>query len=100
MPRFRKKPVEIDAVLLGDDNIGGVARWCGGVVRGGSSGGSKGGHIIIDTLEGRMTASLGDWIIQGVAGEFYPCKPDIFAATYEPVLDDSGPPPVRGENTR
>lgn len=37
----------------------------------------------IDTLEGRMTVSIGDWIITGVKGEHYPCKPDIFAATYE-----------------
>jgi hypothetical protein len=39
--------------------------------------------IIIDTLEGRMTANPNDWIIRGVKGEIYPCKPDIFAATYE-----------------
>jgi hypothetical protein len=42
-------------------------------------------HIAIDTLEGTMHASVGDWIIRGVQGEFYPCKPDIFAATYETV---------------
>ena len=41
------------------------------------------GHLVIRTLEGDMHAAPGDWIIQGVAGEFYPCKPDIFAATYE-----------------
>jgi hypothetical protein len=41
--------------------------------------------IIIRTLEGGMTASPGDWIIRGVQGEFYPCKPDIFEATYEPA---------------
>jgi hypothetical protein len=40
----------------------------------------------IDTLEGPMQVSLGDWIIRGVKGEFYPCKPDIFAATYEEVV--------------
>lgn len=39
----------------------------------------------IKTLEGVMTADKGDWIIKGVKGEFYPCKPDIFEATYEPV---------------
>ena len=43
----------------------------------------KGGKIIIPTLEGEMTADPGDWIIRGVKGELYPCKPDIFAATYE-----------------
>lgn len=40
-------------------------------------------HAIIKTLEGDMTASLGDWIVKGVKGELYPCKPDIFEATYE-----------------
>lgn len=43
------------------------------------------GRIAISTLEGVMHANPGDWIIKGVAGEFYPCKPDIFAATYEEV---------------
>ena len=42
-------------------------------------------HISIETLEGTVTAQLGDWIIKGVKGEFYPCKPDIFAATYKSV---------------
>ncbi|WP_204664866.1 hypothetical protein [Dyadobacter sandarakinus] len=41
--------------------------------------------ILIPTLEGVMEASLGDWIIRGVNGEFYPCKPDIFEKTYEPA---------------
>ena len=43
--------------------------------------------LSIDTLEGPLTAIIGDWIIKGVQGEFYPCKPDIFAATYEPVSE-------------
>jgi len=48
--------------------------------------------LLIDTLEGTMTARRGDWIIKGVVGEIYPCKPDIFAATYEPVpIDDNKP---------
>lgn len=42
-------------------------------------------QLIIRTLEGEMAANDGDWIIKGVKGEFYPCKPDIFAATYEEV---------------
>jgi hypothetical protein len=42
------------------------------------------GRLEITTLEGTMIANVGDWIIQGVKGECYPCKPDIFAATYEP----------------
>lgn len=43
------------------------------------------GNLVIATLEGEMQANYGDWIIRGVAGEFYPCKPEIFAATYEEV---------------
>jgi hypothetical protein len=45
--------------------------------------------ISIETLEGRMIAELGDWIIKGVKGELYPCKPDIFEATYE-AIDEAG----------
>lgn len=48
-----------------------------------------GGGLDIKTLEGTMRADVGDWIIQGVKGELYPCKPDIFAATYEPVIEPS-----------
>ena len=44
-------------------------------------------YVFINTLEGTMYAKVGDWIIRGVKGEFYPCKPDIFEATYEPVDD-------------
>lgn len=44
-------------------------------------------YLLIETLEGEMRAEVGDWIIRGVAGEFYPVKPDIFAATYEPAED-------------
>lgn len=46
---------------------------------------SKDGRYYIDTLEGEMTVSEGDYVIKGIKGEFYPCKPDIFEATYEPV---------------
>ena len=46
-------------------------------------------HATIKTLEGNMRAELGDWIIKGVKGEFYPCKPDIFEATYEAVEDSA-----------
>ncbi len=44
--------------------------------------------LVVRTLEGDMRANVGDWIIKGIKGEFYPCKPDIFEATYEPVKDD------------
>ena len=46
---------------------------------------ATGGELVIETLEGDMKVSLNDFIIKGVKGEFYPCKPDIFEATYEPV---------------
>ena len=47
--------------------------------------GDDGEIPVIDTLEGVSTVSIGDWVIKGVKGEFYPCKPDIFEATYEPA---------------
>lgn len=83
--KFRKKPVVIEARQLTNTNAGEIARWCFGKVRGGPGGGSRGGTVLIDTLEGTHLASVGDWVIEGVHGEFYPCKPDIFEATYEPV---------------
>jgi hypothetical protein len=87
--KYRKKPVLIEArqwdgaVLAATGIIdwvlanGGTARYRNDAV--------TTPRIAIDTLEGTMYASPGDWIIQGVQGEFYPCKPDIFAATYEPA---------------
>lgn len=87
--KFRKKPVVIDAIqcwsgltceelyetfgipyTLGEEPKPAPFRFPGGCIE-------------IDTLEGTMRATAGDWIIRGVKGEFYPCKPDIFAATYE-----------------
>ncbi len=89
--QYRKKPVIIEAMQLipGTDNWKDVCDWMrrSGV---GSFGHAGDGVVFINTLEGRMEASPGDWIIKGVAGEFYPCKPDIFEATYELV----GPPPI------
>ena len=65
-----------------------LARWCGGRVIG-----KRGEMIAIDTLEGTMYANPGDYIIRGVQGEFYPCKPDIFDQTYSPSdTDVSGSP--------
>jgi hypothetical protein len=90
--RFRKKPVEIEAMQLGSENGGEIVVWINGQggdasMRGGPSGGSRGGSVLIETLEGTMQASVGDYVIRGVKGEFYPCKADIFDATYEPVSD-------------
>ena len=80
MPKFLKKPVEIEAVQWHGVNIPEMTEFLNG------SGKFCFGHTIeIKTLEGVMTAMIGDWVIKGVKGEFYPCKPDIFAATYEPA---------------
>lgn len=95
MPQFRKKPVVIEARVFDAVVIEQAAalktrtaleQWCGGTLLYGS-----GGVVMrIPTLEGYMDASIGDWIIEGVAGEFYPCKPNIFEATYEPIPEPTG----------
>ena len=78
--KYRKKPVVIEAMEFAAESDGGrIAAWCGG------SNEKSPREIQIGTLEGIMTAQMGDFIIRGVQGEFYPCKPDIFAATYEQV---------------
>jgi len=80
MPKYRKKPVVIEArqFYANSPDAQAVADWGGGYL-------TDDGHLVIHTLEGDMTAADGDSIIKGVKGEFYPCKSDIFAATYEPV---------------
>lgn len=84
--KYRKKPVVIEAVQFTRENLEEVRRFLG------ESNGKC--EFITDyleyfleitTLEGIMTAIEGDYIIKGVQGEFYPCKPDIFEATYEKV---------------
>lgn len=83
--QFRKKPVVIEAVQYLADDAGDVANWCGGTVVFLVPDRSPASLWFLDipTLEGKMRASEGDWIIKGVQGEFYPCKPDIFEQTYE-----------------
>ena len=83
MARYRKRPVVIEAVQF-DGSSEGYERVCAfapGVQL--EPRGADG--IVIPTLEGDHLARPGDWIIRGVKGELYPCKPDIFAATYEPA---------------
>lgn len=87
MPKFRKKPVVIEAVKF-TGNIPRIEVFMGTAVkclRALTNGHSVVNGLIIATLEGDMRADIEDWIIKGVNGEFYPCKPDIFAKTYEPV---------------
>lgn len=77
--KYRKKPVVIEAMELkeGLQSLVEVCKWCDGTM--------VNRQIVIETLEGDMTASVGDYIIKGVNGEFYQCKPDIFRKTYEAV---------------
>ena len=79
MPRFRKKPVVIEAVQFTGKNQDEIIRF------GGKDVGFFGrvSELRIRTLEGMMHVSTGDWVIRGVKGEIYPCKPEIFAETYE-----------------
>jgi hypothetical protein len=82
MSRYRKKPVEIDAMRYdgSTESIAALSEFTGRVLRATSE------VLVIETLEGNMIANPGDWIIRGIQGEFYPCKPDIFEATYERVI--------------
>jgi hypothetical protein len=86
MAQYRKKPVVIEArPYLNDESSYALLHW---INEGQHKTGKKfadwtNGVLTVPTLEGEHVASVGDWIICGVAGEFYPCKPDIFAATYE-----------------
>lgn len=91
MTKYVKKPVKVNAWQLTTENVEvGMPEWLDldkvHIFNGGAP------FAEIETLEGLMTASYGDYIIQGVKGEFYPCKPDIFLATYDkaPVLLKNG----------
>lgn len=80
--RFRKKPVVIEAVQFTGKNQREILAFMGGHTMEAEF---LSDDIVIKTLEGDLRASPGDWVIRGVKGEHYPCKPDIFEATYERV---------------
>ena len=80
--KYRKKPVIIEAVQWTGDNQSKVIHFAGK-----SAEFFVHDQVFIKTLEGVMCANVGDYIIRGVAGEYYPCNPDIFAATYEPYKE-------------
>lgn len=89
--KFRKKPVVIEAMQFDGtvDSANRIREWARkpdgmSAECGRSTHGAQCLDLRIATLEGTMRADSGDWIIRGVKGEFYPCKPDIFSATYEP----------------
>ena len=81
----RKKPVEVEAFLFTEKKAKEISNWCNGLLI--SRGENTEPFIQIMTLEGMMTARLGDYIIKGVAGEFYPCAPAIFEKTYEVISE-------------
>lgn len=81
--KYRKKPIEIDAVQWTGDNLAELRKLEGF----NAAHTCFGGRLNIKTYEGVMHASVGDYIIKGVQGEFYPCKPEIFERTYEEVIE-------------
>ena len=84
--KFKKRPVVIEAMQLTGDNTAEVVAWCGGQIVSADCSGDWPPYVVrIDTLEGSMLAGRGDYVICGVQGEFYPCREDIFAQTYEAV---------------
>ena len=97
--KYKKKPIVIEAIQLTDFNAEtmlSVLEFMGQIVDTNSATTNEKfydyceqrgnvGYLTIETLEGNMKANLGDYIIKGVNGEFYPCKPDIFEKTYEKV---------------
>lgn len=89
MGKFRKKPIIVEAIQWNGRTVGDAYKFCAEnnlpQFNVGSIDGKAG--LIIPTLEGNMVASRGDWIIKGVNGEYYPCKPDIFEKTYEDAED-------------
>ena len=79
--RIRKKPVEVEGEQIDEYNLHYLSTWCGGILKQREYNFSP--YIMIPTLEGSMRAEIGDWIIKGVNGEFYPCKDNIFKKTYD-----------------
>lgn len=89
--KYRKKPVIIEAIQFEDnsDRIIEIHEFMGGDTIRVNYEDKDNPYLKIETLEGTMKASVGDYIIKGVNGEFYPCKPDIFEKTYERVTDEA-----------
>lgn len=101
--RYRKRPVVIEAFQMTRERREDNTDWppwlneawnlgdqAPGAVYMLEPAGHPDRRLCINTLEGRHVVGWGDWIIRGVAGELYPCKPDIFAATYEPASTPEG----------
>lgn len=76
MPKYRKKPIVIEAVQVTPQNWNNISEniWMG-----------PSGKLYVSTLEGEMEFEFGDWLIKGVEGEEYPCKDSVFKASYDPA---------------
>lgn len=90
--KFIKKPVTIEAIQITDSNGWAIEQWSNGKVVQSpilepTTSNPSGAYLQVYTLEGVMIAYPGDWIIKGIAAEFYPCKDNIFKLTYE-IFDD------------
>lgn len=85
MKKYQKKPVIVEAIQINSfdyDEMCEIVKWCNGLAI------DEEDYVIaVPTLEGRMMAKSGDWIIKGIQGEFYPCKPDIFEASYMEISE-------------
>lgn len=84
MPKYRKKPVVIEAVQFTGFNFDEIEKFVGG-----DYGKNEKGEHTIATLEGALKISKDDFIIKGIKGEFYPCKPDIFEQTYDSCIGET-----------
>ena len=80
MARYRTRPCEIEAIQWTGENIIELLDWGRGKILWDDA-----DDLFIDTLEGRMKANINDYIIKGLRGEFYPCKPDVFKKKYERI---------------
>ena len=88
--KFKKKPIVIEAIQWDESNVKEILEWCNSEKRNLHVEYSiiLPPRLVIETLEGNMEVSKDDWIIKGVSGEFYPCKPDVFEKTYDDVTED------------
>ena len=89
MIRAIKKPIEVQTIQFDGWNWGECYRFMGNEPFMFTCDMLKEEYIIIKTLEGDMRCYIGDYIIKGVKGEFYPCKPDIFKATYDEIIESN-----------
>lgn len=80
MVRYKTKPCEIEAIQYTGNNLIEILDWGQGKILWNDV-----DDLFVDTLEGRMKANINDYIIKGLRGEFYPCKPDVFEKKYEEI---------------